>query len=150
MPSYSHSIDIAAPPAEVFALLDDVERTPEWLGPCTRMAKVSDGPNAVGTRLDYEFKQGRGTGRMDGEIIARRPDDQLAMRFSDRMMQVTVDFRPRPGEQPGTTRLTHIIEIDPRGVARLLSPLISRGLPKQTRDAMAAIKRLAEDPADKR
>ena len=45
-------------------------------------------------------------------------------------------------EQPGA-RLTHVITITPKTfMAKLISPLIRLSLPKQTREAMAAIQKI--------
>lgn len=144
MPTYTHTVDVNAPRSHVFAILDDVSRTPEWLPPATKLEKLSDGPNEVGTRLRYHFKQGRGTGQMEGQITARRPDEHLAMLYTDRMMDVAVDFVPAAGSTEGTTRLTHTIDISPRGVSKLFTPFINRSLPKQTKQAMDQLKTIAE------
>ncbi len=147
MPTYTHSVEVNAPRSQVFAILDDVGRTPEWLPPATKLEKLSDGPNEVGTRLRYHFKQGKGTGQMEGTITVRRPEEQLAMLYTDRMMDVAVVFVPADGPAPGTTRLTHSIDIRPHGLGRLFTPFIKMGLPKQTKQAMEQLKTIAEAEA---
>ncbi len=128
---YETAIDMAPEPAKVFALLDDVARTPEWLSRCTRIDKLDPGPNAAGTRLRYDYLQGKRPGTMTGEITVHAPHDHIAFHYTDKLFDVTIDFK-LAALSPGT-RLTQTIDIQPRSlVGKLLQPLIRRVLPKQT------------------
>jgi carbon monoxide dehydrogenase subunit G len=142
VPRFSHTLSVSAPPAAVYSIVDDFTKTPLWLSRCTGIDKLSDGPNDVGTQLKYHYNDGRRTGTMDGQIIAREPDRHFAMKFTDRMMDVTVDF-VAASDGVGTT-LTHSIDISTRGIGKLFTPLIRRDLPKQTMDAMTKLKAMAE------
>ena len=142
MPRFAHTLSVSAPPAAIFAIVDDFTRTPQWLSRCTGIDKLSDGVNDVGTELKYHYDDGRRTGTMDGQIIAREPDRHFAMKFTDRMMDVTVDF-VAASDGVGTT-LTHSIDIATKGLGKVFAPLIRRDLPKQTIDAMTRLKAMAE------
>jgi len=147
MPNYSHTETVNASPAAVFAILDDVTRAPEWLKRCTQLDNLSGGPTAVGTRLKYHYKDGSRTGVMDGSVVAREQDRKLTNRFTDKMMDVTVDFDVAPGPTPEQTTLTHTITIDTKGLGKVFTPMIKRQLPGQTTGAMSELKRLAETGA---
>jgi carbon monoxide dehydrogenase subunit G len=142
MPRFAHTLSVSAPPSAVFAIVDDFAKTPQWLSRCTGIDKLSDGTNDVGTRLAYHYDDGRRRGTMDGQIIAREPDRHFAMKFTDKMMDVTVDF-VAASDGVGTT-LTHSIDIATKGIGKLFTPLIRRDLPKQTMDAMTKLKAMAE------
>lgn len=142
MPEYSHTEHVNVLPASVFELLDDTSRTPEWLSRCTGIDKLTEGPNRVGTKLRYHYKDAGRSGSMDGEITVHEPARHLAMHYVDKMMDVTVDFVTAP-EGVGTS-LTHSIHIQPKGLGKVFTPLIKRSLPKQTLDAMAKLKAIAE------
>jgi len=58
MPSYAHTIVVAASPSAAFAVIDDFTKTPQWLQSCTQLDKLGDDPNTVGTRLVYHDKVG--------------------------------------------------------------------------------------------
>jgi hypothetical protein len=47
--TFSTSIDIAAPPADVWAVMADVERWPEWTASVMSITRTSDGPLGVGS-----------------------------------------------------------------------------------------------------
>ena len=144
MPSFAHTVEVNAPQSQVFAILDDVSRTPEWLSRCTGIDKLDQGPNQVGTRLRYHYKDGGRTGEMAGEITAHDADEHLAMVYRDKMMDVSVDFVTAPGAAPGTTSLTHTIQIGTKGMGKLFAPIVKMTLPKQTTTAMDKLKALAE------
>ncbi len=143
MPQYSHTLEVDAPPEAIFAILDDVTRTPEWLGRCTELENLTGGPIAVGQQLKYHYKDGRRTGVMDGQVAAHDPNRHLENRFTDTMMDVSVDFRAEP-LGADRTRLTHSITIDTKGMGKVFTPLIKRQLPEQTMGAMNSLKALAE------
>ena len=144
MPHHARTEVVDAPPAAVFAILDDVTRAPEWLKRCTRLENLTGGPTAVGTKLKYHYRDGRRTGVMDGKVMAREQDRKLTNWFTDKLMDVTVDFDLQPGPTTGQTRLTHTITIDTKGLGKLITPLVNRQLPRQTESAMTELKRLAE------
>jgi hypothetical protein len=139
-----HTIELRREPAAVYALLDDLGKTPTWRSRCTGIEKLDPGPNAVGHRLRYSYKDGGRRGVMDGQITARAAGERLAFRYWDKMMDVTVDFEVAALGARGT-RLTHAIGITPKTFfAKLFSPLIRRALPKQTIDAMEKLRGLLE------
>lgn len=142
MPDYSHTLDVAASPDQVFAVLEDPARAAEWQPGCTRMETATPGPVRVGTELRYFFEQGRREGKMLGQVTAMEPSERFTMHFTDKMMNVVVDFEGVP--EGAGTRLTHTISVQPSGLARLMSPLIARGLPRQTITAMERIRDLAD------
>lgn len=144
MPHYARTETVDAAPAEVFAILDDVTRAPEWLKRCTRLDNLSGGPTAVGSKLEYHYKDGSRTGVMQGSVVAREQDRKLTNRFTDKMMDVVVDFDLEPGPTVEQTTLTHTITIDTKGFGKVFTPLINRQLPGQTDGAILELKRIAE------
>ena len=141
--NYEYSVEVNSSPAQAFAVLDDLARTPAWLSVCVSLEKLIPGPNKVGDKLKYTFKQGNRPEVMDGEIIARIPSERLTYRFDDKKFQVVIDFNISPTS--AGAKMTHEITITPKSlVAKLMTPLIRLGVPKQTKDAMHALKTILD------
>lgn len=144
MPVFTHTLDIAAAPEQVFEVLSDTDLTPQWQPRCTRIDKLTDGPVQKGSALRYFYKDGRREGQMEGQVTAAEPG-RFAMTYADRMMTVDVDFTG--AVSTAGTRLTHTIHVQPSGFARIFTPFITRSLPKQTVTSMEQLKALIEDKA---
>lgn len=48
--SFSRTVDIAAPPGDVFAVMSEVERWSEWTASVTSITRLDSGPFVVGSR----------------------------------------------------------------------------------------------------
>jgi len=138
-----HFESIRVSPERAFALIDDLSQTAKWLPPCVSLEKIGSGPNAVGDKLKYVFKQGSHIDEMQGEIVARVTGERLHCRYWDATFEVSVDLRVAPAADGALT--THIVEITPKRLLfKLISPLIRLGLKKQTFEAAANLKTLLE------
>jgi len=143
---FEHAIEVARGPEQIFAILDDLSQTPRWVSRCTGIEKLSPGPNAVGTKVRYAYREGGRTGTMDGEIRARTPNERLTVGYADKMMEVVVDFQMT--KKDGGARLVHTIDIKPKSLmAKLFAPLVRRQLSQQTIAAMETLRGLVEGVA---
>jgi hypothetical protein len=142
---YQHTETVRATPERVFAAIDNLPLTAQWLPPCVSLEKVGTGPNAPGDKLRYVYKQGGRQGEMAGEILTRTPGERLHCKYFDSAFEVSVDLYVAAAPEGALTM--HVIEIAPKKfLAKLMSPLIRLGLGKQTRDAAANLKKLLEAP----
>lgn len=144
--SHQETLQVQVTPDQAFEVIDDVERMPQWLHRCTELEVLDDPPLRIGSRLRYSYREGRRTGRMDGEVVAREAGESLEMLYTDSMMQVTVVLAVS-GPPAGPAALTHRVDIAPRGIGKVFSPLIRRQLPGQVRGAMAELEQLLESDA---
>src|SRR5258705_13973416 len=96
---------IGKSPAEVFAYLDDLQKTPLWNLRCVEVKQTSDGARSVGSKLHYRYKEGGRKGEMQGEVTAYEKPQRLAMRYVDKMMSVDVAFELTAAS--GGTQLVH-------------------------------------------
>lgn len=139
---FEHGIDLPQAPHQVFGLLDDFSRVPQWLKRCEGLAKQGQGPNAEGDKLRYAYCEGGRHGVMDGVIVTREDGRRLTCRYYDRMFQVVVDFMVSRNDD-GTTHLVHHIEITPNSfMAKLMAPMIRGKLPQQTISSMENLRLL--------
>jgi len=81
---------------------------------------------------------------MDGECTRHEAGRALTNSFTDKMMDVDVNFDVEPGATTGTSELTHRIDIRPEDFGEIFGSLIRRQLPGQTTGAMADLKKLVE------
>ena len=140
---YEHVETVCVSPDRAFAAIDDLPLTAKWLPPCVSLEKVGSGPNAPGDKLRYVYKQGGRQCEMAGEVVARTPGQRLHCIYYDSFFQVSVDLRVAAAPEGAVT--THIIEMTPKKfIFKLMSPLIRRGLARQTREAAANLKKLLE------
>jgi uncharacterized protein YndB with AHSA1/START domain len=146
---FEHGIDLPQSPHQVFTLLDDFKKVPLWLKRCEGVAKEGHGPNRVGDKLRYAYREGNHHGVMDGNIVTYEADRQLGYKYYDAMFSVAVDFRMEPRADSGEgTRLVHRIEIKPHSLMAKLIGISVRGrIPKQTRMAMENIRSLLDQGA---
>ena len=56
---FSHTEPVRVSPERAFAAIDDLPLTAQWLPPCISLEKPGDGPNQVGDKLRYVFREGR-------------------------------------------------------------------------------------------
>ena len=145
---FEHGIDLPQSPHQVFLFLDDFKKVPLWLKRCEGVAKEGHGPNKVGDKLRYAYREGNHHGVMDGDIVTYEADRRLGYKYYDAMFSVAVDFRMEPKTGGGEgTRLIHRIEIKPHSLmAKLIGFSVRNRIPKQTKTAMENIRiLLAQD-----
>ncbi len=103
-------------PREVFALIDDFSRMPDWNSTCGKIEKVGHGPNAPGDRLKYSTRERQGNkalvGHYEGRILERVPGERLSLRIENRGMFSTREFRLIPVSRGTRIRMT--LDLEPR------------------------------------
>jgi len=136
------TLDIARPPAEVFAYVCELSHAPAWLEACVELSLASPGWRK-GAELRYAFREGGSTGRMTGTLVEYEQDRRLRMEFADAKFGVAVEFGFSAA--PGGTRVKHVIGIDVKGFAgKLMAPLIRKGNARQVKANLARLKQQVE------
>jgi uncharacterized protein YndB with AHSA1/START domain len=150
MLNVSSSIEISAPEAQVWDLESDPGHYPEWVVAADRMLAVpSDGLREGATYREYggmaPFKS------ESGWLVTVFEPHRRQVHLGDDgtvELELTVEIEP----VDGGSRLTHTLEVRPRGVQgalmRLMWPLvIERRLQRDTDRTLANAKRLVESSA---
>jgi hypothetical protein len=126
-------------PEEVFDYCTDLTREHEWNPKTRRVEKLTGGPIGAGTRFEAEFLKGD---PMTVEVVRfERPRAWESVGRSRRLEATTKGLIT--ATQDGA-RLTMRMELRPRGVPRLLLPLLARYMHRQQRRNLAAIKAMLE------
>jgi carbon monoxide dehydrogenase subunit G len=121
--SFSHTVEIPRPPAEVFPWLLEEDKVPAWTGSLESYQRLDDGALGRGSRVRQVLEvSGR---RIDVEIEVMRydPPRGAETRFSTNGIEVVSEYAL---EADGTgTRLTQSVDAKPSGLtARMLVPVI--------------------------
>jgi uncharacterized protein YndB with AHSA1/START domain len=121
--SFSHTVEIARPPADVFPWLLDEDKVPRWTGNLQAYERLDDGALGTGARIRQVLDvSGR---RIDVELEVTRydPPHGAETRFTERGIDVVSAYALEPAR--AGTRLTQTLEAKPRGLsARMLVPVI--------------------------
>ena len=137
MPEATNTVEIARPPADVFAFLADGTNGLRWRsGVIDVVHKVGEGKGAVYTQ-GVKGPFGRRV-PADYELTAYEPERRIAFRA------IAGPVRPEGSYEleraGGGTRLTFSLRWTPTGFARLMAPMVA----KTMRSEVAQLARLRE------
>jgi uncharacterized protein YndB with AHSA1/START domain len=121
--SFSHTVELPRPPAEVFPWLLEQDKVPRWTGHLRRYEQVGDGALSAGSRVRQVLEV---SGRMidvEVEVTRYEPPHGAETRFASNGIELVNDYRL---EAAGAgTRLTQAIDAKPTSLtARMLVPLV--------------------------
>jgi uncharacterized protein YndB with AHSA1/START domain len=134
------TLAIARPVEDVFELLSDVERLPEWQasaleahadGPLGEGSRVSERRRLLGREVDNEL-----------EVVAFEPPWRLTLRSLGGPVKFTVDHAL--AAEGGGTQLTFLAEANPGSFMKLAEPLLARTAEQEFRKDFERLKALLE------
>lgn len=132
-------LHVAASPEDVFDRLADMRNELEWNPATVEMAKATEGDIGRGTRFEGKMKR---VGPMHMEITEYERPRRLTMRGGGR--PAYVDFGATFEPADGGTRVRTTLAMEPKGIAKLFSPLMARQVPRQEEETMQGFKRWTE------
>ena len=111
---------IDCPPTTAFDLMADLRNTSRWNDTCTLVEMVTDGPVATDSRFHLAF----GAKRNNDVTITRfdRPD-RLEFAGTSKPMDVDSVYTFTPVD--GGTQMRGTFDVTPKGVMRVLLPLVA-------------------------
>ena len=130
-----HAVDIHRAPEAVFDYCSDLSREPEWNPKLKRVAKRTDGPDAVGTRYEAEFVPGD---PMHIECV--RFDRPTAWAMVGDSHRLKANFEGRVRATQDGAHLVLRMELLPQGLLALAAPLLRRYMQRQQERNVATIK----------
>ena len=122
MASFSHTVEIPKPPADVFPWLLEEDKVPRWTGHLQRYEQL-DGSLRAGSRVRQVLEVSGRTIDVEMEVTAYEPPSGAQTSFSTNGIEVVSSYAL---EAAGAgTRLTQSIEAKPSGfTARMLVPVV--------------------------
>lgn len=140
MPRVETTVEIARPQEEVFAYLSDLRNAMEWT---VELVDVSyDGVLALGTKGTDTRKMGGRELVMPWEVTAFRPPHRVVFEYGP-PFPATADFSFRA--TGAGTLVTCAVDLRPRGLWRLLAPLMAREAKKTDKAQFEKVKRILEE-----
>ncbi|MDQ2910535.1 MAG: SRPBCC family protein [Actinomycetota bacterium] len=134
------TLAIERSPEDVFELLSDIERLPEWQS--SAVEAHTDGPLAEGSRI---AERRRLLGRevdSEVEVVAYEPPRRLTLRSLGGPVNFTVDHELV--EEGGGTQLTFVGEAKPGAFLKLAEPVLKRTAEQEFRKDFERLKELLE------
>jgi uncharacterized membrane protein len=124
------SITIDRPVGVVFDFLIDGVNNPRWRPSVTDIQRVPGKPSGVGAAFKQGLK-GPGGRRIEGdyEITESKPNESIKFQVTAGPARPIGTYR---FEALGnSTRLTFILHYEPKGLARLMDPVINRSMQEE-------------------
>jgi uncharacterized protein YndB with AHSA1/START domain len=142
MSRIQREIVINRPVDEVFDFMADGRNEPQYNPHMLRAEQISAGPIGRGTQFRTEVTTRGRSMEMAYEITAYERPQRLALRTIKAVVDVqsTETFDP----VPGGTRLRLLWEVEPRGVFKLMTPLLARMMGRRLDTVLANIKCVLE------
>lgn len=121
----SVSIDVDAPPAEVFRYATDPTTFHQWQHGVVRGSIESHGPPALGDLCRTTRRIGGAERPATSEVVRLEPPHRWAVRGIDGPIRATVDVlvETLPDQR---SRLTISVDFDGHGIGKILVPLVVR------------------------
>jgi uncharacterized protein YndB with AHSA1/START domain len=118
------TLEIARPPAEVFAALTDLDRVPTWQE--SALESRCDGPLEEGARI-YERRQTMGREiENELEVTSFEPGRRLTLKAVEGPVLFSVDHQLVEQDGGGSTFLHVIAEGNPGSFMNLAKPMLKR------------------------
>lgn len=140
---FETSTQISRPRDKVFDFLTDIEGLPRWQTGIVQSQRLTQGEFRVGS----QFKENAKVGPWKLQTTCSVTDLKLNERFAFEAKSTgPLDYEGYFELQPvsGGTRLTLKCRGRLKGLWRLMQPVLSRGLRRETRAELATMKRLLE------
>jgi uncharacterized protein YndB with AHSA1/START domain len=138
----SETVDIDRPAADVFRFVADLRNEPLWHVDIASVPTDTPAEPEVGRVVPVKFKPFMG--KTDGTFTALEvePGSRIVYRADFAGLQPVITYRV---EAAGTgARFTRAVEMQPRGFAMLMTPMMKRMLPRRNRVFLQTLKRTLE------
>ena len=138
----SESIDIDRAPADVFRFVADLRNEPLWHVDIASVPADTPAEPEVGRVVPVKFKPFMG--KTDGTFTALEvePGSRIVYRADFAGLQPVITYRVEPAG--AGARFTRAVEMQPRGFAKLMTPMMKRMLPRRNRVFLQNLKRALE------
>jgi uncharacterized protein YndB with AHSA1/START domain len=137
--SFTHTVEIPQPPADVFPWLLEEDKVPVWTGHLQQYERIDTGPLGRGSRVRQILEVSGRRIDVEMEVTGYEPPTGAETRFSTNGIEVVNAYAL---EAAGAgTRLTQAIDARPSGLtARLLVPVIQPRLEEKVTEDLERLR----------
>jgi carbon monoxide dehydrogenase subunit G len=135
------SISIARPPRDVFAVVSDIRRDPEWH---TDVLEASSSTEIVGPGTVFNIRVKPSMGVSEGTMTVSRFEPGRLVQFQGRMGKMDPVVTNIVEAEGSGSRMIRRVEIDPPGLMKVMSPMIKMMVGKANIGFLANLKRILE------
>jgi uncharacterized protein YndB with AHSA1/START domain len=151
MPPIVSHIEIARPPAEVFAYVTDPSRFAEWQHDVVRVDLQEDRPPGVGSRFTTTRRLGPVEQTMTQQITQLTPPRRWAARGVDGAVRPSADVTVAPLAGGTHSRVTIALDFQGQGIGKLLPlevirRMAAKGAPRSYRNLKERLERERTSP----
>jgi carbon monoxide dehydrogenase subunit G len=138
MPSFTHSIDVPKPPAEVFPWLLDADKVPQWTSDLSTYEP--EGPLANGTAIKQVISIGGSHITLNMKVDSYQPPTAAVVSFSTNGVDITNTYTVEANGDGGA-RVTQGLDASPSSfTARMLIPVVQGRLEKKVTDDLEKLR----------
>jgi uncharacterized membrane protein len=138
------SVVIARPVTEVFAFVSDHENLPAWTVGVKRSERLTEGPPASGSRYRVVGALLGRTIESSYQLTAFEPGRGFDGTMTSPMFGFTEQYRFEPDHD--ATRVSMTASVEPRGIFRVLTPVMAAGVRRQVKADHRRLKTVLEHP----
>jgi uncharacterized protein YndB with AHSA1/START domain len=139
MPTVTASQTIQAPPSKVFAAIVDLEAFPTWNPTVPKAKALTPGPAKEGSRFEFTVK---GFGMVPQELQQFERDRKVCIAPQSKAFGGGHLFVLSPDGKG--TRVDHELVMSPRGLMRLMAPMMAPMMRKNLKATMDALAKHVE------
>jgi len=138
----SESVEVARTPAEVFDYVADIRNEPSWHDDVASVPPGTDAVPVVGKTYPVTFKPFMGKTAGEFTAVEVVPGSKVVYEISLGGITPRVTYTVEPA---GTgARFTRSVEMRPRGLLVVMTPMMSMMVPKRNKVYVANLKRVLE------
>ena len=125
------TIDIARPPADVFAYLDQLDRHGEWQEQIVAVRVDTEGPTRVGSRATETRKVPGGNREFTYEVTEHEPPRRVAFRGINGPVRPVGTVSVEPLGDGSSSRVRLEFDLVGKGAGKLVAPVARRDARRQ-------------------
>ncbi len=148
MAAIEQSVEIARPPEDVFAYIDQLARHGEWQDGLVSVEVEGDGPTHVGTRAREVRRMGGREQAGEWEVTGHDPPRSYAFRGIGGPLRPVGSGRLEPLDGGTRTRLVFSLDFEASGIGHLLRPLARSQARRTIPKNQAKLKEILESRRD--